>query len=146
MASSGPEASEPQVVFRPGKKRKIYRQRAGDEAEVSPHDAPAAASEQRSTLPATILSADGESQDRSNETGLSVAEALRLRNARKGRLGGVNFRAGPTARNDEAETSQVEQRLVPADGGDTAEDAIGGMVKQFAPQTGLVGELVNKHM
>ncbi|KAK4131927.1 hypothetical protein BT67DRAFT_139154 [Trichocladium antarcticum] len=148
MATVNTEADQtPQVVFRPGKKRKAYRQRPGQsETTISnseiasgaapsrPHDAPAA--------PAA--------QDQ-NEEGLSVAEVLRLRNARKPRHGGVGFRAGRAADESAAAPSEnPEQGLVlhgNADARTGAESAmIGGISKRFAPQTGMAGELVNRHM
>lgn len=87
----------------------------------------------------------------SEEEKLSVAEVLRRRNARKARLGGVAFRATPTPRNDDAgatEDGNPDQSLTLHEGGGNAVDSIseGGIVKRFATQTGLVGELVNRHM
>ncbi|KAF3344798.1 hypothetical protein VdG2_06984 [Verticillium dahliae VDG2] len=70
----------------------------------------------------------------------SIAEALRLRTLRKSRLNGVGFRA--QTREDEPSSSAA---LIPKpQDEETAPD--GGITNRFAPQTGLVGELVNKHM
>lgn len=97
---------------------------------------------------APVTSADGDE----NEEGRSVAEVLRLRNARKHRTGGVGFRAGLSSLGDDAATGEqsAEQGLVlhgSADAQQAADSAIiGGISKRFAPQTGLVGELVNRHM
>ena len=69
------------MVFRPSKKRKFYRQREDD---VEPKDgqsedsAPVASPTQRSPA--------------AEDNGGSVAEALRLRNMRKTKRGGVEFR------------------------------------------------------
>ncbi|KAK0733394.1 hepatocellular carcinoma-associated antigen 59-domain-containing protein, partial [Lasiosphaeria miniovina] len=83
------------------------------------------------------------------EQGLVVAEALKLRNARKHRHGGVGFRAGAFSHGDDspAPNGNTEQGMVLHDGADAADGLIlGGIPKRFAPQTGLAGELVNKHM
>jgi hypothetical protein len=140
----------PQVVFRPGKKRKMYRQRA-EELETtlsnSNGETPDAGLATPNSAPATPAGPDDEDE------GLSVAEVIRRRNARKHRHGGVGFRAGPLGLGDDRATSEennTDQRLVlhgNADAQQGAEAAvIGGISKRFAPQTGLVGELVNKHM
>jgi hypothetical protein len=148
MATVNAEAdTAPQVVFRPGKKRKIYRQRAEEpESATSNTDTPTeAAAVASSSAPATPAEAEDEEE-------LSVAEVLRLRNSRKHKHGGVGFRAGPSGADGDREASEenTEQSLVlhgSADAQQGAEAAvIGGISKRFAPQTGLVGELVNKHM
>jgi len=148
MTSPEPETdSIPKVVFRPGKKRKAYRQRAQD-GDIS--DVATVADKDGITAPIPAAVATGNTtpsppEADENEEGLSVAEVLRLRNARKHKLGGVGFRAGLGSHADDAENA-----LVVRDGTDSAtpEDStiIGGVEKRFAPQTGMVGELVNKHM
>lgn len=160
MESPSTQLSEPQLpAFRPGKKRKIhYRHRSGDEDDNSPPlDA------QPSTAAAAALSpppadprepptsapdADADAADSAAEEGRSaVSEALRLRHARRARLGGVAFRAGPTPRGDADAEGEAGQGLVLHDGGTAGNQvAVGAISKRFAPQTGLVGELVNKHM
>ena len=131
--------AESQVpAFRPGKKRKIYRQRAED-ADDAPLDAPRTTSELPS-IPDPRPSQDAlPTSDAEEHVSLS---AIR-RQARKGRLGGVAFRAGPSRADEHSENT--EQSLVMHDGSaDTP--IIGGITKRFAPQTGMVGELINKHM
>ena len=141
MDSTITDASEPQIpAFRPGKKRKIYRHRAED-TDDSPLDTPLAIPQPTAgsdlRLPGTTPDAVAPDDEEH-----AVSEIIRLR-ARKGRLGGVAFRAGPTRADEHAENT--EQGLVPHDG--SAETAVvGGMRNRFAPQTGLVGELVNRHM
>lgn len=135
-------ATEQKVVFRPGKKRKAYRQRVEEEAETtisaSDDGTPAV------SLPPTPA------PETEEEKGLSVAEALRLRNARKHRMGGVGFRAGQYSHSSDSATfdNNTEQSLVLQDGTDAQAgiDVLGGMNTRFTPQTGLVGEIVNKHM
>lgn len=139
-SSSAIENSEPQVVFRPSKKRKQFRQRA-EETEPKADDATSqAAAPPKPAQEADTKLADGDNVEASETEGLSVAEALRLRNARRSRLKGVEFRAegAPKAAADE------DQSLLPKD--DAQDSMEFGMSKRFAPQAGLVGELVNKHM
>lgn len=147
MASQSTEATEPQLpTFRPGKKRKAYRQRAtGDETEPKATpvatDASLTTSEQISALISEV-----QEETAANDESRPVSEVLRLnRNARhKARLGGVAFRAGSTPRAEEdapTPTNNTEQSLVPA-----PDPIVAGIRNRFAPQTGMVGELINKHM
>ncbi|KAK4227627.1 hepatocellular carcinoma-associated antigen 59-domain-containing protein [Podospora fimiseda] len=135
-------AAEPKIVFRAGKKRKAYRQRAEEEVDNAPSTA---AHDATPVAPPTAEATPQEDE----EEGLSVAEALRLRNARKHKLGGVGFRAGQFSNNESATADHnTEQGLVVHDGActQTSMDIIGAVNTRFAPQTGLVGEIVNKHM
>ena len=151
--SAGPE-DVPQVVFRPGKKRKIYRQRLEEpDSAASNGPTPTEADHAPSgNTPTTVAERD------EDEQGLSVAEALRLRNSRKHKHGGVGFRAGPSGLGGDdddddraAATAQNTERSVVLHGNADAQQGaeaavIGGISKRFAPQTGMVGELVNRHM
>ena len=119
MAS--PDPSMP--LFRPNKKRKIYRQRAADEDE----DSTAVHSPPPQSLDELIASASNNAK----ADALSMAEILRLRKQRKPRTG-VEFRPMGTVRDE-------EQRIVE----EKEEDE--GPAARFAPQTGTVGD-VNKHM
>lgn len=138
--STATENPEPQVVFRPSKRRKQFRQRAGDSDTQT--DEPTS---QINTTTTTTESNGGKDKERedvetSETEGLSVAEVLRLRNARKSKFKGVEFRPeAPTK--DGASTETIP---VPKD--DVTEALELGMSRRFAPQAGLVGELVNKHM
>ncbi|KAK4233592.1 hepatocellular carcinoma-associated antigen 59-domain-containing protein [Achaetomium macrosporum] len=146
----------PQVIFRPGKKRKMYRQRAEAPDErtsgseqgngkggTATEDSAAAQNAAHAVSPA---------EEKDDEQGLSVAEVLRLRNSRKHKHSGVGFRAGPSSLADSRVTSEenTEHSLVlhgNTDAQQGAELAVtGGISKRFAPQTGLVGDVVNKHM
>lgn len=150
MTSTTPEASEPQVVFRAGKKRKIYRQRS--EESDSPTTEIANESSAVATGPSDGISLESQEPPHldSPDEGLSVAEAIRRRNARKARLGGVAFRATPPSRNEdvgpEGDRNTDQSLVVHEEGGGAVDISTGGIVKRFASQTGLVGELVNKHM
>ncbi|KAK7719801.1 hypothetical protein SLS64_001982 [Diaporthe eres] len=143
MNSATPENPEPQVVFRPSKKRKHFRQRA-EESETKADEATHQAAAQ------PLPDQDGEAKpsgphDTNSDTEeSSVAEALRLRNARKARLKGVGFRPeGSSKVSDEVST---EQSLVLKDDPNGPDAMDYGISRRFAPQAGLVGELVNKHM
>jgi hypothetical protein len=143
MAS--PEGQSAPVLFRPGKKRKAYRQRAEEEEPTIDEGASS------SVPPSTASTAPGVAPDEDNDE-RSVADALRLRNARKHRHGGVAFRAGPSSHGDGSGTTteNTNRSIVLHDSTDGARQGdsaiLGGITQRFAPQTGLVGELVNKHM
>jgi len=160
-ASQVTENQQQPVVFR-GKKRKTYRQRTGAEADGSaapvdavpdalPHAPTPKASTPDLVAPAAKKDhdSDGENDDDDGDESSAISEALRLRNARKSRLrGGVAFgvdnnntHSGGGEDDDELslmireeEKKAVEQSIVAA------------ATKRFAPQTGLSGEIVNKHM
>lgn len=143
MDSATTEKSEPQVVFRPSKKRKHFRQRVDEPEDKSDEVTDQAAAQ-------TLSEKAGEekprvTQDTNSESEeSSVAEALRLRNARKARLKGVGFRPeGTTKVSDGVST---ERSLVLKDDPNGPDATEYGISKRFAPQAGLVGELVNKHM
>ncbi|KAL1852041.1 hypothetical protein Daus18300_012323 [Diaporthe australafricana] len=140
MDSATTENPEPQVVFRPSKKRKHFRQRA-EESEPKPDDAThEAAAQSPSTQDGNSKTRDAH-DTKSDTEGSSVAEALRLRNARKARLKGVGFR--PEGAPKVSDELNVERSLILKDDTDAIEY---GISKRFAPQAGLVGELVNRHM
>ncbi|CAJ2501451.1 Uu.00g043040.m01.CDS01 [Anthostomella pinea] len=150
MESPAPETTAvPPIVFR-GKKRKFYRQRA--EAEDNRLQA-VAPSEQETATPQTQGSPTPDtvpaSGDGAAEEGLSVAEALRLRNARKSKLRGVKFSAD-NARGDVSgggfDDDDELSRMIREEQSRALELSSSGVNKRFAAQTGMVGELVNKHM
>lgn len=174
--------SEPpvQVVFR-GKKRKAYRQRgetgndvhadvnnaatapASDPARntpIAPTDNPSPAPPQASgAIPAPSGAKGGEDVDAAeeDERGLSVAEVLRRRNARRSRLGGVKFSAidsappvgGAAGGELDYNNNDDLSLMIREEEGHVLErssSAAAGVTKRFAPQTGLSSELINKHM
>lgn len=136
------EDPQPQVVFRPSKKRKQFRQRA-EENDTQTDDATSQA-----PAPATAASNAGAKDeargdnDYSETEARSVADALRLRNARKSRPKGVEFR--PEGPPQEETLDDLIRSQAPKD--EVAEQLELGMSRRFAPPAGLVGELVNKHM
>ena len=121
MAS--PDPSVP--LFRPNKKRRLYRQRAADEDEEE--DITAIHSPPPQSLDELIASASSNA----NADALSMAEILRLRKQRKAKTG-MEFRPTGTVRDEEQRTVREKEE------GD-------GPTARFAPQTGTVGD-VNKHM
>ncbi|ROT39870.1 hypothetical protein SODALDRAFT_332002 [Sodiomyces alkalinus F11] len=163
MASTSEEQSPtiPPVLFRSNRKRKPgYRQRpesqdidikdttTSPEPSSTPADRnlPTESTEPRlPTDPPTALT-QAQVDDDPDPSSQSIAEALRLRNLRKSRLKGVGFRPqgsqdGRNARDDDA---NQERSLVQGNQDGDAVDL--GIHGRFAPQTGIVGELVNKHM
>lgn len=143
MDSVTTEKSEPQVVFRPSKKRKHFRQRVDESEDKSNEVTDQAAAQPLSDKageenPRVTQDTNSESEES------SVAEALRLRNARKARLKGVGFR--PEGTSKVSDGVSTEQSLVLKDDPNGPDATEYGISKRFAPQAGLVGELVNKHM
>ncbi|KAF5597082.1 hypothetical protein FPCIR_3718 [Fusarium pseudocircinatum] len=138
---SSEPATEP-VRFRTGKKRKAYRQRVQEDdtsvAETISSHPTASASEPSHEL------ARKASSDRAQDEEESVAAALKLRNARRARLGGVAFRN--TNRPDDDMNN--ERALIPHDADDTSnnEPIMKGVADRFTHQTGRLTDLNDKHM
>lgn len=182
-ASAEPNAAPPVLFGRPGKKRKIYRQRHeadGDSVPktdasektpvVSPQPDAAEGAVQR-------LQRGGEGADHSDKespesegggadddndddddddddgrsgsdsrAGLTVAELVRRRKARRPRLRGMEFRGGDATR--QAALAESLDRFDEFDL-DSLDIELAGPIDmglRFAPQTGLIGDVVNKHM
>ncbi|KAK7740032.1 hypothetical protein SLS62_011148 [Diatrype stigma] len=172
------EAPAP-VVFR-GKKRKAYRQRGEtgndvhadvDNVSTAPasdlaHNMPISSTDNPSPAPPQAAGAipvqsgakSGEDEDAAeDERGLSVAEVLRRRNARRSKLGGVKFSAvdsappvaGAAGGEFDYNNSDDLSLMIREEEGHVLErssSAAAGVTKRFAPQTGLSSELINKHM
>lgn len=138
--STATKNPEPQVVFRPSKRRKQFRQRAGESDTQT--DEPTSQTNTPNLTTEISAGKDKEREDdgTSETEGLSVTEVLRLRNARKSKLKGVEFRPEAPLKDG----AFAEPIPVPKD--EVAEALELGMSRRFAPQAGLVGELVNKHM
>lgn len=119
-------------LFRPNKKRKIYRQRAEEEDE-----APVANPE-----PETIddLIANARSQAEENE----LAYILKLRKQKKSRSGGVEFRAEGLASRKAGEENEEERDLAKMAELEVVQKVVG----RFAPPKGVMGgeSYVDKHM
>ncbi|RDL36637.1 uncharacterized protein BP5553_05989 [Venustampulla echinocandica] len=158
MASEIPSSTEPTILFRPSKKRKIYRSRAHDDDDVeipsvSPPPAAGAAPQSLDELIVTTSATSGNDMgDVVEAEGIAVpmSEILRLRKQRKGRFGrGVEF----TAESANRATKEYGREMVVSreDGDAEKEDVEGessvakGVPRRFAPQTGTVGD-VDRHM
>ncbi|KAI1454342.1 hypothetical protein F4805DRAFT_439681 [Annulohypoxylon moriforme] len=151
---------EPQVVFR-GKKRKTYRQRAeptsdntNEEDAAKPAEAPRQATASPNEAETNTNNNNNAMTEEEKENGLSVSEVLRLRNARKARLGGVKFGGHASNSSDAPATGNSNNSgealddlsLMIREEESKAIDVAASVQKRFAPQTGLSTELVNKHM
>jgi hypothetical protein len=140
--TSSPEATDT-VLFRPAKKRKIYRQRALD-------NAPSPTSPPPESLDAIGLPVSAENAPPTDEefegTRVSMSEILRLRKLRKHRVGGVEFRASIVNGRDDGEDDALvlHENSRAGDEKDEAPQEI-GVPRRFAKQTGMVGD-VDKHM
>ncbi|CEI64101.1 hypothetical protein FVEN_g8951 [Fusarium venenatum] len=140
-ATSSGAASEP-IRFRAGKKRKAYRQRVqeDDDAVTETVQPPPTASAAESNDKSTQRSTPDEEEHGEG----SVAAALRLRNARRSRLGGVAFRNSNRPEDD----TNTERALVPHNADETSnnESVIKGVTDRFTHQTGKVADLNDRHM
>jgi hypothetical protein len=155
MASPPPTTGNT-ILFRPTKKRKIYRQRHDDpEPQLSspnPSTSPAPPQPNPQSIDELIASSASlptTADEDLESTQVSISEILRLRQKNKNKRSGVEFRAsGHIARDQDGElvirhaatATGGEGEPVPPDGGGG-----GGVIRKFAPQTGTVGD-VNKHM
>ncbi|ESZ98904.1 hypothetical protein SBOR_0762 [Sclerotinia borealis F-4128] len=152
----------PIPVFRPSKKRKIYRQRNNDDEDGNgiEQSMPASTTPAPTLIPTEqsldeliasssvpIKREEGDEEDeKEQQEALNIAEILRLRKQRK-KIGGVEFRAESKMR--EGMNGEVNgDALVKYEEKD-AEDVQpdGGLsLRRFAPQMGVVGSGVDKHM
>lgn len=130
------------IRFRPSKKRKVYRQRddpSPDEAPSIPADVPAA----------TERGPDGKRDgDDDNDDESVVAAALRLRNARRARQGGVAFTAAARSEHDQQSS---DQSLVPAQipaSSQTADEhpLVHSTTDRFTQERSLVSSMTTKYM
>ncbi|KAJ4327095.1 hypothetical protein N0V84_002483 [Fusarium piperis] len=137
-ASTAEAAPEP-IRFRAGKKRKAYRQRTDDQDQDS-------ADTSKSPPSATVTAPEDAIVQRATDDDdgdTSVAAALRLRNARRGRLGGVAFRNS----NRTDDEINDERALVPREPDDASHDAgLNSVANRFTHQTGMLADLNDKHM
>ncbi|KAF4973897.1 hypothetical protein FZEAL_9154 [Fusarium zealandicum] len=140
---AGESAPEP-IRFRAGKKRKAYRQRAQDDdaavAETTKSPPAAATPDPGNRTSQTPTHGHGDA----NDDEASVAAALKLRNARRGRFGGVAFR-NANRPDDEINT---ERALVPHDPDDVQDKnaVVNSVTNRFTHQTGMLADLNDKHM
>ncbi|KAI9641123.1 hypothetical protein NHQ30_010553 [Ciborinia camelliae] len=149
-------STDPIPLFRPSKKRKIYRQRNNDDNENGvdgPIPAPASTSmSAEQSLDELIASGsvpikkeDDDGEDKKEEI-LDMAEILRLRKLRK-KIGGVEFRAESKIRegNDPNGTGDALVKYEEKEAEEVQPE--GGLsMRRFAPQMGVVGSGVDKHI
>ncbi|RSL67523.1 hypothetical protein CEP54_003191 [Fusarium duplospermum] len=137
---SNTEAAPEPIRFRAGKKRKAYRQRTDDKDQDSA-DTPKSPASATATAPedtAAQKATDGDEDDDA-----SVTVALRLRNARRGRLGGVAFRNS----NRPDDEINDERALVPRESDEASQDAVlNSVANRFTHQTGMLADLNDRHM
>lgn len=151
-ASPSDGAPVPPIVFR-GKKRKTYRQRAADEPEKS-IEATGGDTQPATATATTVDDNDGEERDRAaaqdqaeaDEEGISVAEVLRRRNARKSRLRGVGFRPDDARGERPLGDADDLALMIREEEQKALNQPTLDVSKRFTAQTGLVAEVVNKHI
>jgi hypothetical protein len=135
------------VLFRPTKKRKIYRQRAQDDAPNPTSPQPDQKEISAPTPRAAVTDYGSPSDEELEGTKVSMSEILRLRKLRKHRVGGVEFRASTAnGRGDEGQEGTIV--LHESSRADHEKEIVshgGGVTRRFAKQTGMVGD-VDKHM
>lgn len=154
--TSPPAPTGDTILFRPSKKRKIYRQRPTatldddqflSDSPPSPapaHTSPQSIDELIASTSANLPSASVAKEEDLEGTPVSIAEILRLRKKTK-KSGGVEFRAeGHIARDEDG---ALVIRHMPGEGEarPAGEENGTAVIRKFAPQTGTVGD-VNKHM
>ncbi|KAB8302047.1 hypothetical protein EYC80_005499 [Monilinia laxa] len=152
---------DPVPLFRPSKKRKIYRQRNNDDEDgngidqsisaPAPKAAPVAADQSLDELIASNsipIKKEEEDDEPKFEGTVDMAEILRLRKQRK-KIGGVEFRAETKIREgSQSDANANGDALVKYEEKDAEEvQPEGGLsMRRFAPQMGVVGSSVDKHM
>ncbi|RSM14043.1 hypothetical protein CEP52_001655 [Fusarium oligoseptatum] len=139
-ASIAEAAPEP-IRFRAGKKRKAYRQRTDDQDQDSADTPKSPASATATAAPEDTAAQKATEGDDGDDA--SVTAALRLRNARRGRLGGVAFRNS----NRPDEEINDERALVPRESDEASNDTVlNSVANRFTHQTGMLADLNDKHM
>ena len=145
-------ATEQAILFRPSKKRKIYRQRGDDDEDPQNNAVSAAAPPAAQSLDELIASGSNENSLLAGEVEgatVSMAEILRLRRFKEKRSGGVKFRAanGAIGLHEEEKGLVVRQK---EEGDEEVKEGANegglGVVRRFAPQTGMVTGDVDRHM
>ena len=136
-------------LFRSSKRRKFYRKRTDAEDEDPSSVTPSASLPLPPPEPELmtideLISQNGQhaspSKQSDDETPLSVAEILRQRKVAQRRRGGIEFTNSAISTPN---TLQPGDALVEKD--DTPPD-IKAVIERFAPQTGQVSDVADKHM
>lgn len=148
------ETSLTDLVSRPAKRRKFYRQRNDSDNNFAANGVPplplgGITAETPSTLEELVEQArnstDTVHEDEDDpEPQLPVAEILRRRRAARNRRGGIEFSNVGHGTKLSSELAQPTDVLALVDKDDTIAD-VKTVVNRFAPQTGQVAD-VDKHM
>ncbi|KAL2358459.1 hypothetical protein BJ546DRAFT_959909 [Cryomyces antarcticus] len=137
-------------VFRAAKRRKVFRRRIGDDGKDMSTQGP-----QSETLPLPPPSSpspifdlrNSQSNDAaaagSSVVHVSMVEILRRRQLAKSRRGGIEFSNVTTSRQSMSAGAQQSDALVVVEPEQSAMEAA---VNRFAPQTGKVADVLDKHM
>lgn len=147
MANIEDEPAEP--LFRPSKRRKVFRKRLHDDdtaiAQAPPTSTAGVIAAEERVVPATTTTAETNEQgpERAPEADLSVAEILRRRKLGKARRGGIEFSNAAQAQRSMSETPQSSNALAVVDQERSVLDVAAG---RFAPQTGQRVDVLDKHM
>ena len=130
-------------LFRPSKRRKFYRKRTNveDESSSIPSSPPPPPSMTVDELISHHAHLTDTQHLKTDEEPLSVAEILRQRKAALRRKGGIEF---TNSRSSTSTTPQTSDALVVKED-DTLAD-IRSVIERFAPQTGQVCDVADKHM
>ena len=135
--------NNPSDLVRPTKRRKFYRKRTDLDDETSP--SPSCSPPQQPMTVDELISHHAQITDiqdqKLNEDPLSVADILRQRKAALRRKGGIEF---SNAQSSSSTTPQTNDALTLKED-DTPAD-IRAVIERFAPQTGQVSDVADKHM
>ena len=144
MSDFEPSFGEP--LFRASKRRKVLRRRLNDD-----NDAPLV-NPQNQLRPLTTSSSAAASSHSLLETAaptepeervLTIAEILRRRKLAKARRAGIEFSNTSQNTHSNSTPQQPSDALVSIDDG---RSAVKAAVNRFAPQTGKVADVLDKHM
>ncbi|ELR06573.1 hypothetical protein GMDG_08046 [Pseudogymnoascus destructans 20631-21] len=153
MYTDAPTAPDQPPLFRPSKKRKIYRQRATSAPTTaiphSPAEGATSSALPPQSPPSTAAVAVAVADD--DDTAPSTAAIRRLLASRRQRGGGVEFRASNPRGADDAEEVEGEGAVVVVrreshDDGHNEEGGLAMGGKRFVTQTGMSAEGVDRHM
>lgn len=138
------ERENPSDLLRPSKRRKFYRKRTDAEDGGSPTLSSPPAPPESMTVD-ELISHHGHLSEiqaqKADEEPLSVAEILRQRKAALRRKGGIEFTNSHTSTSTTEQTGDaliLKEDEIPAN--------IKSVIERFAPQTGQVSDVADKHM
>ncbi|KAF2807754.1 uncharacterized protein BDZ99DRAFT_65281 [Mytilinidion resinicola] len=136
MADLDAKPSEP--LFRASKRRKIFRKAVEDESHEITSPQSLATPESHTRTPQDNAETEGQ-----KDGGLSMAEILRRRKQGKTRRAGIEF-SNSSQTSTRAAAPPPSDALIPHT--DDNRSAVDIAAKRFAPQTGKVADVHDKHM